>query len=102
MNEGQLAKDRSFMSTSRLTRPLSSSISIDSMLILHPLLVPLLLLRSTVEIAKVQPLAGEVLGERAGSVVREHAACFALEHGRIVQFILNSQVQQLVVRNTRP
>ena len=54
------------------------------------------------QIPKIQPLAGEVGGQRAGPIVGQHPARFALQDGGFVQLTLHCQGQQLIVGNAGP
>ena len=43
------------------------------------------------EIAKVEPLAGEVGCQRVGPFIGQHPPRFTLEHRRFVQFVLSCE-----------
>src|SRR6185436_1434849 len=54
------------------------------------------------QVAKIQPLASEVLNERARLAVRDHSLDLALQRRRIAQPVLGRQVEELLVRNAAP
>src|SRR5260221_1104615 len=54
------------------------------------------------EAAKVEPLPGEIGNQRFRARIVEHAAHLTLQHCRILQLALFSQVQQQRVRDTAP
>ena len=59
--------------------------------------------RGGVEAAQVQPLAGEVLGQRLGLRILQHAAHLLLEHRRVVRSRpCAATLQQLLVGRRAP
>ena len=54
------------------------------------------------QVAQIQPLAGEVRAQRAGAFVGEHPLHLLIEHGGRVQLAGDGQVQQLIVRDAAP
>ena len=54
------------------------------------------------QLAKIEPLAGEILDERVGLAVGEHPLHLLLQRRRVAQPALGRQVEQLVVRNAAP
>ena len=55
-----------------------------------------------IQIAKIQPLAGEVGHERLRSRISEHAPDLPLEDRRVLEFAARGGIQQLVVGNAAP
>ena len=58
--------------------------------------------RDLVQIAQLQPLAGERVHQRVGARIGDHAPHLRLEHARRAQPAGDRQVQQLVVRDAAP
>ena len=54
------------------------------------------------QVPEIQPLSGEVGGQRAGARVVEHPQHLSLQHGGVAQPPLLGQRQQLVVRDAAP
>ena len=54
------------------------------------------------QIPQVEPLAGEVVHERAALRVGEHAPHLAIEDGRVLQPALAGHAEQLIVRDRTP
>ena len=49
-----------------------------------------------------QPLAGEVVDQRVGFWIGQHALDLFLQHGRILELALRGEVDQLIVGNAAP
>ena len=50
----------------------------------------------------MQPLLGEIADERPGTGVRQHAPDLLFKYGRLFQFALLREGQQLIVRDAAP
>ena len=55
-----------------------------------------------VEVAQIEPLPREVLDERRGAFVGEHALHLSLEHLRVAQLTALRRAEQLVVGDAAP
>ena len=55
-----------------------------------------------VQLAQIQPLAGEILGQRPGARIGQHAGDLGLQHGRPGQLALLGDGDQLVVGDGAP
>ncbi len=53
-------------------------------------------------VAQEQPLLGEIIHQRFGFRIGQHAPHFAIQHRRIFQLALRRHVQQLIVGNAAP
>ena len=58
--------------------------------------------RDLVQVAELQPLAGERRHQRVGALVGDHAPHLRLEDAGRAQLAGNREVQQLVIRNAAP
>jgi hypothetical protein len=58
--------------------------------------------RLSVHVAQEQPLAGEVVHQRLCFGVGQHARDLPFEHGRLFQFFLLGENQQLFIRDGTP
>ena len=50
-----------------------------------------------IEVAKIEPLCGEIVDERVSPRVGQHAANLLFEHRRVLQAALHGRLEELVV-----